>query len=67
MSIEDELRREAQKDSGGRTLGEAANRYVTFQIWVAVAVLGVMALVVLLVVLLCGGFLGFASMAGPGN
>ena len=47
MSIEDELRREVQAPSGGRTLGEAANRYVTFQI-----VAGVIGLVVFLFFLL---------------
>jgi len=32
MSIENEIRREAQAPSGDRTLGEAANRWVTWQI-----------------------------------
>ena len=67
MNIEDELRREAQKDSGGRTLGEAANRYVTFQIWVTVLVLGVIALAVVLFVLLCTGYLGLAMTAASAN
>ena len=67
MNIEDELRREAEKDSGGRTLGEAANRYVTFQIWVAVIVLGVMALAVLFFVLLCTGYLGLAITASSAS
>jgi len=62
MSIEDELRNEVQKPSGGRTLGEAANRYVTFQIWMSVIVLGVIALVVLFVVLLCTGTLATVAV-----
>ena len=62
MSIEDEVRREAQKDSGGRTLGEAANRYVTFQIWASVIVLGLIVLAVLCFVLLCTGFIGLSAL-----
>jgi hypothetical protein len=32
MSAEDEIRHEVSGGEGGRTLGEAANRWVTFQI-----------------------------------
>lgn len=37
MDLRDELRREP---AGGRTLGEAANRYVTFQIVMAIIGVG---------------------------
>jgi cell division septal protein FtsQ len=36
MSIEDEIRREVQTPSGDRTFGEAANRWVTWQIVMSV-------------------------------
>ena len=67
MSIEGEIKNETQKDSGGRTLGEAANRYVTFQIWASVIGLGLVGLMVLFVVLICGGYLSLVSFSGPGN
>ncbi len=47
MRIENEIRREAQAPSDGRTLGEAANRWVTWQI-----VTGVIGLVIFLFFLL---------------
>jgi cell division septal protein FtsQ len=36
MSSKDELRREVEAPSGDRTLGEAANRWVTWQIVMSV-------------------------------
>jgi hypothetical protein len=36
MNLEGELRREANAPEGGRALGEAANRWVTFQMIMAV-------------------------------
>ena len=41
MSIHDEFDREMRASDGGRSLGEAANRYVTFQIVMAIIGLGV--------------------------
>ena len=36
MSMKDEIRREVETPSGDRTLGEAANRWVTWQIVMSV-------------------------------
>jgi hypothetical protein len=47
MNLEDEIRRELETPpAGGRTLGEAANRYVTFQI-----IMTVVGLVIFLLIL----------------
>jgi hypothetical protein len=52
MSIEDELRREVQgRPPGGRTLGEAANRWVTWQIVTSINGLVVFLLFFFLIIL----------------
>jgi hypothetical protein len=55
MSIGDEVRHEVQAPSGNRTLGEAANRFVTFQI--------VMGVIGLIIFLLFAGFI-FSLITG---
>jgi hypothetical protein len=47
MNMEDEVRREVQAPSGDRTLGEAANRWVTWQI-----VMSIIGLAIFLFILL---------------
>ena len=47
MNLEGELRHEANAPEGGRTLGEAANRWVTFQM-----VMGVVGVCIFLFMLL---------------
>jgi len=47
MNFGDEVRREVNAPEGGRTLGEAANRWVTFQMVMALVGVGLALLMIL--------------------